>query len=267
MTKTKYVLGISVVVIGLLIMGQVSGLNKKIFSYLDFNDKTKEITDGGVEKTKIVDVDMFLDNVKKDNQKRIVKYQKTIDNKNVHFDIYNDDDGNSYTFIDNKLTGYLKNKKAGQDAEKGDMSERDMAVKAKKVGSKILEQFNKYINDYKVKKVVYNKGYGEYEMTFGKYLNGYETNESFSISFNKQGVIENFSAHHIGKYDNIKADINKQEVDKYVKESIGKTYPNATYKVENQIINYVNNGYFLELDISINDGGVNKSTQLFYPIK
>ncbi len=267
--RNKYILVAAVLVLSVLLgAGQVSGFNKRILSLFDFNSKTRDVVDKDTPKTRTIDKRVLSDGISKVNEKITVKYQKTTDSSSVHYDVYVDDKGSSYTFVDDKLTGYLRNRKVAKETVKRNMiSKKEVESKARKLGSKILKQFGKNIGQYRSGGVDYNKSYNEYSISFIRYINGYATNESFSVSFGGDGRLENFSTHHIGKYDKIKVNIDKGELVKYIESSVKKEYPKASYKIESQFINYINNGFYLQIDVAIDDAGINKSTQLLYPIE
>ncbi len=258
MSKNKKIILLGLVaLIFLLVIGQVLGMNQKVFNILKPSDKTQE----SVLKPNITKTETMINASPTE-----IKYLRTVRYSGKKFDMYSDEKGANYIFEGDKLTGFLRNRKIEGPVNKNDkITDEKIINMTKKLGLKILSQFDRKFDGYKVGKVRYTKSYGEYEVVFTKYIGDYKTNDSFSASFNNSSELENFSAHDIGLYDKVDAKkLDKAKINNYVKQKINKKYPNAKFEIDSQYLNYVDSKIYVQSDVGIEDNGINKSEQILY---
>ncbi|PID32749.1 hypothetical protein CR956_00820 [Candidatus Saccharibacteria bacterium] len=254
--KKTILLGL-VALIFLLVIGQVLGMNQKVFNILKPGNKTQE----SASKPNITKTETMINASPTE-----LKYQKTVKRSGKRFDVYSDVKGNSYTFTSDKVTGFLRNRKIEGPVDKNNkITDKKIIDMTKELGLKILSQFGRNLDDYRVDKVRYTESYGEYGVTFTKYIGNYMSNDSFSASFNNNGELESFSARDIGLYDKVYAGkIDIAEVNKYVKQEISKKYPNAKIEIDSQYLNYIDGKIYMQSNVGIDDDGINKSEQILY---
>ncbi len=72
-----------------------------------------------------------------------------------------------------------------------------------------LEEFSKFSDDG----VFTNDGNGLYTYIYTRYIEGYATDETISISMNCEGEVYIYSSSFLGKYDTLEAELTKEKLD------------------------------------------------------
>lgn len=215
-----------------------------------------------------------------DNETRTINYSRTEKYGQKKFEVYLDDEKGEYIFLNDKLTGFLKN--VTIEEEKQEEVKKLMANKTTREG--LLKSYNekaqqvvKKVNDtnstlnrYDKTNSYYQEGYDEFVYTFTKTIDGYPTNDSITISLDKDGNLSSLNAPRQGlfdKYDNIK--INKAEVTNFIEKNMSlDSYSDiSNYEVDFEIINLVNDKLVLEIGIELtHKTGAISTTILYYEI-
>jgi len=147
-------------------------------------------------------------------------------------ELYFDDKKNQYTFINDNLVEYYKNRKnrkkdpyknvsIPQDATKE--LDKKRAEKVRDILKEVVIDKNE-IDNYVLTEKDYNKeynGYNEYVYTYMKKINGYKVNDCITISVDTLGELFHYKGERQGIFDefrNIKID--KKAIYEYVEKEI-----------------------------------------------
>ncbi len=157
-------------------------------------------------------------------------YQLTIQNDSFYnrcgriIDRYKQDDVIMYFYRDTgEFQGYhFSAVLRGEYLKKPDVEKEELKKKADKLAGEYID-----INQYKQVEAEYKAFSSEmkyYYFAYGKYIDGYETNDLVIIELTSKGDLKTFNASNIGFYDDKKIEIDSDMLDKSINDKLEEIY-------------------------------------------
>lgn len=160
-----------------------------------------------------------------------VEYKKEISTKYENLSVYEDSNNNQYYFDENNnLVGYYRKANTSKPyAMKASLKEaktNEFKKKSAEIGKQLIMNNNAkkinntksdYLDKYELINYGYVESYNEYVYTYSKIIDGYNTNDSFTISLDQNGELMSFVSNRqsmLDNYDKIKID--KDDVKKFI---------------------------------------------------
>ena len=139
--------------------------------------------------------------------------------------------------------------------------------KVMNLAENIIDSDYTMLNDYELTKTNIVESYGEINYVFTKEIDGYQVNDSITISLDMNGDLVSFVANRQGLFDNYKnITIDDNDVLDFIDDEINTNYSGVDYVIENQIIDFVNNQLVLANYIRLEYPNYISSTILYYDL-
>lgn len=207
------------------------------------------------------------------NENINLSYSKAVDiSDGTRLMVYQDSKKDEYIFKNNKLVGYLKNRKITEKKEKSKEIKKYTIKDFKSMPMLKDINFDGYVFDGER----YIDSYNETEYVYIKYINGIKTNDSISISFTDDGKISSFDASRAGLFNNLKTNVTKEKVEKYVEEYIKEMQKNGkighkdnspiNYEIDYMFINVKDNKYFVEVGVVLDNKEYKRTIVVTYDL-
>ena len=212
-----------------------------------------------------------------ENQPISVNLEKSIVKNNLHSNIYKDEDENEYIYVDDKLVGFIKDREISSETNTINMQNVSQASansiissnsqKVMNLAENIIDSDYTMLSDYELTKTNIVESYGEINYVFTKEIDGYQVNDSITISLDMNGDLVSFVANRQGLFDNYKnITIDDNDVLDFIDNEINTNYSSVDYVIENQIIDFVNNQLVLANYIRLEYPNYISSTILYYDL-
>lgn len=212
-----------------------------------------------------------------ENQPISINLEKSIVKNNLHSNIYKDEDENEYIYVDDKLVGFIKDREISSGTNTINMQNVSQASansiisansqKVMNLAENIIDSDYTMLNDYELTKTNIVESYGEINYVFTKEIDGYQVNDSITISLDMNGDLVSFVANRQGLFDNYKnITIDDNDVLDFIDDEINTNYSGVDYVIENQIIDFVNNQLVLANYIRLEYPNYISSTILYYDL-
>ncbi len=199
-----------------------------------------------------------------------VKLSKTRNADIGNFQVYKDSQNNEYIYKNQKLVGYFSDKEIKEENNNQrksiSLNEIDYTKIAENYAKEFIDVESTSFEKYQFEKSDVVSDYNEINYTYTKFINGFKTNDSITVSLNFDGTLASVSASRQGLFDNLIILATKDEIKNYVDNYMSENYPSLEYKVSSSIVDYIDNKYVISNFVVINNDGEIFTDTVYYDL-